>query len=200
MRAVIYSGSLRIAKTKYGQFVRGKRVDLDPVIAREVLKIPGFEETTFPARYLGKAPSRSLRVQGGDIVVCSRGIWTALPVAIKYKIVNDTDFEVGPTGSSAKFLIAKQQREADARKRTKRAKHRVVPTPAIVVKPEVKPEVKFETPISIGSLDLPTRIVSSLKAAGVWTVADLPKGKKLLEVKGIGMPSAKLIREATKEA
>lgn len=202
MQAVIYLGTLKIAKTKYGQFPRGKRADLPDVVAREVLKIPGFEEPTFPARYLGKAPSRSLQVQGGDIIVCSRGIWKALPVAIKYKIVKDTDFEVGPPGSSAKFLIAKQQREADARKRAERAKHRPASVPVIVAKPEVKPEVKFEapTPVNIESLNLPARIVSNLKTAGIWTVADLPKGKKLLEIKGIGASSAKVIRREVEEA
>jgi len=200
MQSVIYLGSLKIAKTRYGQFVRGKRADLADVIAKEVLKIPGFEEPTFPARYLGKAPSRSLRVQGGDIVVCSRGIWTALPVAIKYKIVNDTDFEVGPAGSSAKFLIAKQQRETEARKRIERIKHKPVPAPIVTVKPEVKPEVRFEAPVTIESLNLPTRIVSSLAAADIRIVADLPTGKKLLGVKGIGTPSAKIIRRAIEEA
>ena len=197
MQAVIYLGSLKIAKTKYGQFVRGKRVDLDPVIAREVLKIPGFEEPTFPARYLGKALSRSLRVQGGDIIVCSRGIWKALPVAIKYKIVNDTDFEVGPSGSSAKFLIAKQQRETEARKRIERIRHRAAPAPAAPARP---PEVKFEAPASIESLNLPARIVRTLKAADIQTIADLPKGRKLLEVKGVGTSSVRIIREAMKEA
>jgi len=199
MQSVVYLGSLRIAKTKYGQFVRGKRVDLPDVVAREVLKIAGFEEPTFPARYLGKAPSRSLRVQGGDIVVCSRGIWKALPVAIKYKIVNDTDFEVGPPGSSAKFLIANQQRKLDAEKLAK-VRHRPVSAPAIVARPEPKPEVRFEAPVSIDSLSLPARVVSNLKAADIRTVADLPRGRKLLEVKGIGASSARIIREAVKEA
>jgi len=46
MRAVIYVGSLRIAKTKYGQFPRGKCADLPDAVVREILKIPGFEEPT----------------------------------------------------------------------------------------------------------------------------------------------------------
>lgn len=201
MRSVVYRGSLKIAKTKYGQFARDKRADLEDVVALEVLKIPGFEEPTFPARYLGKAPSRSLQVQakraGTDIIVCPRGIWKALPVAIKYKIVKDPDFEIGPAGSSAKFLIAKQQREIDA-KRLAKVRHRPVPIPVPTGKPE--PEVRFEAPVAIDSLSLPARVISSLKAADIRTVADLPKGRKLLEVKGIGASSAKIIREAAKEA
>ncbi len=222
MRAVIYLGSLKIVKTRYGQFTRGKRTDLEDVVAREVLKIPGFEEPTFPARYLGKTMSRSLQVQGKqagrrDIIVCPKGIWKALPVAIKYKINKDPDFEIGSAGSSAKFLIAKQEREIEAKKRVERTKHRRPVTPLVEVKPKPEPEVKFDrptfteslreekeeeekkAPVSIESLDLSPWIVSSLKAAGIQTVADLPKGKKLLEVKGIGVSSALIIREAIKE-
>lgn len=204
MRSVVYRGSLKIARTKYGQFARDKRADLEDVVALEVLKIPGFEEPTFPARYLGKAPSRSLQVQakraGTDIVVCPRGIWKALPVAIKYKINKDPDFEIGPAGNSAKFLIAKQERETERRKRIENIKHRAALAPAAEARPEPKPEVKFEAPVLIEKLGLSARIVSTLRVADIRIVADLPKGKKLLEVKGIGASSAKIIREAIKEA
>ncbi|GAI95933.1 unnamed protein product [marine sediment metagenome] len=198
MQAVIYLGPLRIARTKYGQFARGKRADLEDVVAREVLKLPGFEEPTFLGRYIGRVASRSLKVQGAKIIVCPKGIWTALPVTIKYKINADPDFELGPSGVSAKSLITKQKEDIARKIRiAKKMKHRQAPAPVAVVKPEVK--VEPEVPSSIESLNLPARIVSSLKDADIYTVADLPKGRKLLEIKGIGMPSARIIREVTKE-
>ncbi len=197
MKAVIYMGRLSIAKTRYGQFAKGKRTDLPDVVANEVLKLPGFEEPTFPARFLGKVASRSLRVQGGKIVVCPKGIWMALPVAIKYKINADPDFEMGPAGVNAQFLIQKQKDNiARTVREAKRVKHRELPVvaakPASVAKPI---EEKRERSLSITELGLPRSIVGKLQDSGFQETKDLGM-RKLLKIKGIGTATAKNIKEA----
>ena len=73
LQEVMYVGNLQVARTKYGQFVRGKRVDLDTLIAREVLKIKGFIIPYFLARYKGPDSVRKIRIRE-NIVNCQRGV------------------------------------------------------------------------------------------------------------------------------
>lgn len=199
MQAIIYLGPLRIAKTKYGQFARGKRADLPDVVAREVLKLPGFEEPTFPARYIGRVASRSLRVQGGKIIVCPRGIWTALPVTIKYKINADADFELGPSGISAKSLIRKQREDTARKEReARRVKHKRAPAPVAATITEKVEEVR-EKSLDIAKLGLSKFAVQTLRNEGIRETKDLPGATKLLRIKGIGVATVRSIKEALKK-
>ncbi|GAG96674.1 unnamed protein product, partial [marine sediment metagenome] len=128
---VMYTGNLQVARTKYGQFVRGKRVDLDVLVAREILKIKGFIIPYFLARYKGPDPIRKIRIRD-EIVNCQKGMWVKLPITLKYKIRGDSNFQVGPDGKdrTAEDILKRQAIEEERKRRvtiTRPTKPRTAP-------------------------------------------------------------------------
>ena len=200
MQSVIYDGDLRIARTKYGQFIKGQRQEKDDLIVRELLKIPGFHVATVVARYKGPHASRALRISG-KILECRRGTWMAIPECVGYKLRADHDFELAPRGQSVGSLQAKQRRIDEAERRAAHAKKAPVSHPA--VKEEIKePVEKPSTParVLLKNANWPVSIVRALGATGMEYVDQVPVGEKeLLEIKGIGFKSMKLIKERLNE-
>ncbi len=216
LQEVMYVGNLQVARTKYGQFVRGKRVDLDTLIAREVLKIKGFIIPYFLARYKGPDSVRKIRIRE-NIVNCQRGVWVKLPILIKYKITGDKNFEVGPEGKDrAAEDTLKSQAVAEEIKRkvtVSRPKHRTVITPAPVVitkpkevvklKKEIKLVEKKETAIPIdrlvSSVGLNDKVVGLLQGSGIHNVSQIKSTRELTGIKGIGLATARVIMQKIKE-
>ena len=210
---IMYVGSLQVARTKYGQFVRGKRVDLDILIAREVLKIKGFIIPYFLARFKGPESVRKIRIRD-EIVSCQRGMWVKLPILIKYKIRGDRNFEVGPEGKDrAAEDVLKRQAVAEEIKRkvtVSRPKHRavtpassvVITKPKEVVKPKetVKPKEE-ETPVKhlVSSIGLNDKVVGLLQESGIYNTSQVKSAKKLVGIKGIGVATARVIMQKIKE-
>ena len=205
---VMYVGNLQVARTRYGQFVRGKRVDLDVLIAREVLKIKGFIIPYFLAKYKGPDSVRKIRIRD-EIINCQKGIWVKLPILIKYKIRGDSSFQVGPEGKDtvASAILGRQAKEEERKKKVtiSRPKHRTVtpsPTPVVITKP-VEPVklVEKEIPAGrlVGSLGLSAKIVGLLQDSGIYNVSQIKSIKQLMVIKGIGSATAKTIITKIKE-
>jgi len=210
---VMYVGNLQVCRTKYGQFVRGKRVDLDILIAREVLKVKGFIIPYFLARYKGPDSVRKIRIRE-TIINCQKGMWVKLPILIKYKIRGDRNFEVGPEGKDrAAEDVLKRQAVAEEIKRkvtVSRPKHRtptsapsvVITKPKEVVKPKeiVKPKEE-ETPVDhlVSSLGLNDKVVGLLQESGIHNVSQVKSIKELVGIKGIGVATARVIMSKIKE-
>lgn len=189
MQSVIYDGDLRIARTKYGQFIKGQRQEKDDLIVRELLKIPGFHVATVVARYKGPHASRALRISG-KILECRRGTWMAIPECVGYKLRADHDFELAPRGQSVGSLQAKQRRIDEAKRRTAHEKKAPVSHPA------VKEEVEEPTKIELKDTTWPKPAIRALTIAGFKYADEVPVGEKeLLKIKGIGFKSMKAIRE-----
>jgi len=188
MQSVIYDGELKIARTKYGQFVRGRRQEKEDLVVRELLKIPGFHIPMVVARYNGPHAMRALRI-GGKICECRQGVWMNIPECVGYKLRADRDFELAPAGQSAGSLQAKQRRIDEAKRRA--AKKVVVP----VVKKEVKEKVEsVPTRVQLKKTDLPKLVIRALATAGIEYTDQVPlEEKELLAIKGIGFKSMKVI-------
>lgn len=201
---VMYVGNLKVARIKYGQFVRGKRVDLDILIAREVLKIPGFIIPYFLAKYTGPDSVRKIRVRD-EIINCQRGLWVKLPITIKYKIRGDSHFQVGPEGKDkvAPAILGRQAAEEEKKRRVSVSRPKPAPQKKVVTSPVVitettavetkkeKPSVKPEH--SIGYLNLDKKVEKLLQESGIHYVNQIKSAKKLLEIKGIGPATARKI-------
>ena len=212
LQEVMYVGNLQVARTRYGQFVRGRRVDLDTLIAREVLKIKGFIVPYFLARYKGPDSVRKIRIRE-NVINCQRGVWTKLPILIKYKIRGDKNFEVGPEGKDrAAEETLKRQAVAEEIKRqvtVSRPKHRTpTPTPAVVItkpkeviKPKeiVKPKEEEPTSRLVSSINLNPKIVGLLQGSGIHNVSQVKSIKELVKIKGIGVATARRIMQKIKE-
>lgn len=201
---VMYVGNLQVARTKYGQFVRGKRVDLDILIAKEVLKIKGFIIPYFLAKYKGPDSVRKIRIRE-EIIECPRGLWVKLPILIKYKIRGDSNFQVGPEGKDnvAAAILGRQDKEEAAKQKvtvTRPVKHRTAPpkppAPVVITKPiEIKEEVEEEikTDRLVSSLGLNDKVVGLLQGAGIHNVSQVKDAKELTKIKGIGVATARTI-------
>jgi len=200
---VMYVGNLKVARIKYGQFVRGKRVDLDILIAREVLKIPGFIIPYFLAKYTGPDSVRKIRVRD-EIIDCQRGLWVKLPITIKYKIRGDSHFQVGPEGKDkvAAAILGRQATEEEKKRRVsvsrpKSTAKKVVTSPVVITKATVvetkKEKLSVKPEHSIGYLDLDKRVEKLLQESGIYYVNQIKSAKKLLEIKGIGPATARKI-------
>ncbi len=214
---VMYVGNLQVCRTKYGQFVRGKRVDLDILIAREVLKVKGFIIPYFLARYKGPDSVRKIRIRD-NIISCQRGMWVKLPILIKYKIRGDKNFEVGPDGKDrAAEDTLKRQAVAEEIKRkvtVSRPKHRapapvvpvVITKPKEVVKPKeekIEPDRKDKekTPVDrlVNSVGLNDKVVGLLQGSGIYNVSQIKSVRELTGIKGIGLATARVIMNKIKE-
>ena len=207
---VMYVGNLQVVKTKYGQFVRGRRVDLDVLIAREVLKIKGFIIPYFLAKYKGPDSVRKIRVRD-EILSCQKGMWVKLPILIKYKINGDPNFQVGPDGKDrvASAILGRQDAAEEIKRKVtvSRPKHRTVtpPAPVVITKPiePVKPVKEKETSIPsdslVSSLGLNDKVVGLLQGSGIYNVSQVKSVKELVGIRGIGMATAKKIMAKIKE-
>ena len=198
MQSVIYDGDLKIVRTKFGQFVKGRRQDKEDLEARELLKMPGFKIATVVARYKGPHSVRALRISG-KIYECKRGAWMEIPECVGYKLRADHDFDLAPAGQSAGSLQAKQRRIDEAKRRAAKSAAHVKKTP--VAKEEVKEKVAEEpVRVQLNKTDLPKLVIRALATAGMEYMDQVPpEEKKLLEIKGIGFKSMKLIRERLKK-
>lgn len=200
MQSVIYDGDLRIARTKYGQFIRGRRQEKDDLIVKELLKIRGFHIATIVVRYKGPHALRALRISG-RIYECRRGIWEELPECVKYKLRADHDFEIAPPGQSVGSLKAKQRRIDEAKRRAARAATHAKEVAPIVSPPVSEEEVKEKVEeksarVELKNTDWPKPIVKALAIAEIEYVDQVPsEDKKLLAIKGIGFKSMKFIKE-----
>lgn len=199
MQSVIYDGELRIVRTKWGQFIKGRREEKNELVVRELLKIPGFHIATVVARYKGPHGARALRISG-SIYECRRGIWIELPECVKYKLRADHDFEIAPPGQSVGSLKAKQRRVDEAKRRAAQiAAH----AKKVAVKEEVKEPVREESApvrVQLKKTDWPKPIVRALGIAGMEYVDQVPsEDKKLLAIKGIGFKSMQFIKERLKK-
>lgn len=202
MQSVIYDGDLRIARTKYGHFIKGQRQEKDDLIVRELLKIPGFHVATVVARYKGPHGSRALRISG-KILECRRGVWMAIPECVGYKLRADHDFEIAPAGHSVGSLQAKQRRIDEAKRRVAHVKKAVAPVSHPAVKEKIKePVEKPSTPmrVQLKNTDWPKPIIRALTTAGIEYVDQIPSEEKnLLAIKGIGFKSMESIKERLKK-
>ena len=190
MQEVIYKGPLRICKTKWGQFVRGTRVHLDDLVAQEVLKLPGFFTSSFAACFLGPQPERKLKVQGGKILTCKRGVVVDLPSSIAYKIRHDLSFALGSRTELTQKIVS--QKVEQEKKRRADAHAKKSSAPPVVEKPKVVEEI----PIPIASLDLSIAAKRILKSVGFEYVSDLPSEKELLAVNGVGKKTIDVVKVA----
>ena len=205
---VMYVGNLHVVRPKFGQFVRGRRVDLDVLIAREVLKIKGFIIPYFLAKYKGPDSVRKIRIRD-EIVSCQKGVWVKLPVLVKYKIRVDKSFEIGPDGEdrSAEDTLKRQAVVEEIKRKVtiSRPKHKVVtsPAPVVITKPiePVKPVEEKESPVNhlVSSMGLNGKIVRLLQDSGIYNTSQIKSTKELVEIKGIGMATAKKILAKIKE-
>jgi len=202
MQSVIYDGDLRIARTKYGQFIRGKRQEKDDLIVKELLKIRGFHIATVVARYKGPHALRALRISG-RIYECRQLIWVELPECVKYKLRADHDFELAPPGQSVGSLKAKQRRIDEAKRRATRAAGHDKKVAVVVGNPAVQEEIKEEIAeesapvrVQLKKTNWPKPIIRVLGIAGIEYTDQVPsEDKKLLAIKGIGFKSMKFIKE-----
>lgn len=202
MQSVIYDGELRIVRTKWGQFIKGRRQEKEDLVVRELLKIPGFHIATIVARYRGPNGARALRISG-RIYECRRDVWIELPECVAYKLRHDHAFEIAPPGQSVGSLKAKQRRTDEAKRRATRvaahAKKGVVPVGHPAVKEGIKEKVE-EKPapirVQLKKTNWPKPLIRALTTAGIEYVDQVPsEDKKLLEIKGIGFKSMKFIKE-----
>lgn len=201
MQSVIYDGALKIVRTKYGQFVKGRRQDKEDLVVRELLKMPGFHIATIVTRYNGSHPVRALRISG-KIYECKRGVWMELPECVGYKLRADRDFELAPPGHSVASLQAKQRRIDEAKRRAARVhKPSVAPVSHPAVKEEIKEPVKEEPArIQLKNTNLPKLTIRALATAGIEYADQVPpEDEKLLKIKGIGFKSMELIKEILKK-
>lgn len=215
---VMYVGNLQVCRTRYGQFVRGKRVDLDILIAREVLKVKGFIIPYFLARYKGPDSVRKIRIRD-EIVSCQKGMWVKLPILIKYKIRGDKNFQVGPDGKdrAAEDTLKRQAVAEEIKRRVtvSQPKHRTIVRPApvritkpvVVAKPkeeEIEPDRKEEkeTPVdrSVDSLGLNDKVVGLLQGSGIYNASQVKSIKELVGIKGIGVATARVVMNKIKES
>jgi len=150
---VMYVGNLKVVRTRQGQFVRGKRVDLDLLIAREVLKLPGFIIPYFLAKYKGPDSVRKIRVKD-EVIDCQKGLWVKLPITIGYKIRGDSHFQVGPEGKDkiAPAILERQAAEEEKKRKVSVSRPKLVQqkkstaTSVAITKPVVeKKEIPVET-------------------------------------------------------
>ena len=200
MQSVIYDGSMQIVRTKYGQFIKGRRQEKDKLVVRELLKIPGFHIATVVVRYKGPHGARALRISG-RIYECRRGVWIELPECVKYKVRADHDFELAPAGQSVGSLQAKQRRIDEAKRRAARVAVHAKKVEVSPPKEEIKEKVE-EKParVQLKNTDWPKPIVRALGIAGMEYTDQVPsEDKKLLAIKGIGFKSMELIKERLKK-
>lgn len=197
MQEVMYLGNLKTTNTKYGQFVRGRTVDLDDIMAKEVLKIRGFIVPFFLAKYIGSNSDRKISVRRG-VISCLRGLWVKLPLSIRYKIRGDSQFQVGPDckNNIANAILSKQKVDVEKRRVSishPKPKHRFpvkeekVASPVSVVQPKIIVERK------LSSLGLPKRLLAILKKEEITKDTQVPSKTKLLKIRGIGSASANQI-------
>jgi len=206
MQSVIYDGDLRIARTKWGQFIRGRRQEKDDLVVKELLKIRGFHIATIVARYKGPHALRALRISG-RIYECHQGIWVELPECVKYKLRADHDFELAAPGQSIGSLKAKQRRIDEAKRRADRAVTRAKKVAVIVGHPAIQEEVKVPVEeesapvrVQLKNTDWPKPMIRALTTAGLEYTDQLPsEEKKLLAIKGIGFKSMQFIRKRLKK-
>jgi len=206
---VMYIGTLSIAQTKWGRYVRKRRYDVDRLIAEQILKIPGFIVPYFLARFKGPESVRKIRVVD-KVINCPKGLWVKLPITIDYKIRGDSHFQVGPEGKDpAAQRILKQQTIEEDRKRKvtisrPKPKHKPTPPPATpqivkeiaeVTEPEKKEE-KTAPVKKVSELGLPSRVVRLLNEAGIMDVSQITSTRVVRKIKGIGPSSARQIMKA----
>lgn len=209
---VMYTGNLKVVRTRYGQFVRGKRVDLDILIAKEVLKLPGFIIPYFLAKYKGPDATRKIRVRD-EVINCQRGLWVKLPITMRYKIRGDSHFQVGPEGKDkvAPAILGRQAAEEEKKRKVSVSRPQSVQQtkaisapPIVVIKPvepvvAEKKEVVIKTEHLVKDLDLDKRIIELLQESGINNVSQIKSANKLLEIKGIGVATARKIMIKIKE-
>jgi len=202
MQSVIYDGELRIARTKWGQFIRGRRQEKEELVVRELLKIPGFHIAMVVARYKGPHALRALRISG-KIYECHQLIWVELPECVKYKLRADHDFELAPPGQSVGSLKAKQRRIDEAKRRATRIADHAKKVAVVVGHPAVQEETKEKVVeesapvrVQLKKTNWPKPIIRVLGIAGIEYTDQVPsEEKKLLAIKGIGFKSMKFIKE-----
>lgn len=205
MEQIVYDGKMKIARTKYGLFVRGKPEEFSDIEAKEILKLADFHKASFSARYMGKGRPRSIRV-GSKIYVCPVGKWTKLPLSIMYKIRSSKEFEV----AGDKVIPLEPKKIEKPREIAKRPVHKpkkkkiksIKPAPVAKIEREEFPQEipqEEKKPIAVTTIDklgLTKLSEIALKKAGIKDIWDANKlsDAELLNIKGVGPSTLRKIR------